>query len=120
MKKAILYLRVDKNGLANPTEKLEEQEKELREYCTNYEIEIIKVIAEVASGKDFNRPEFTSLHLAIRKREIQADLLLFTSIDVFSENLADVLRMHHALLRFGITTKAVRDIEVVFIRTKEE
>lgn len=34
MKKAILYLRVDKNGLADPTKKLEEQEKELREYCT--------------------------------------------------------------------------------------
>ena len=120
MKKAILYLRVDKNDLANSTEKLEEQEKELREYCKKNEIEVIKVIAEVVSGKDFNRPKFTSMHLAIRKREIKADLILFTSIDVFSENLADVLRMHHALLRFGITTKAISDIEVVFIRTKEE
>ncbi len=120
MKKAILYLRVEKNDLANATEKLEEQEKELREYCKKNEIEVIQVITEVASGKDFNRPEFTSLHLAIRKGELKADLLLFTSMDVFSENLADVLRMHHALLRFGITTKAIRDIEVVFIRTKDE
>ena len=113
-------MRVDKQGLDNPKEKLEEQEKELREYCKKNEIEIIDAITEVASGKDFNRPEFTSLHLAMRKGEIKADLLLFTSIDVFSENLADVLRMHHALLRFGITTKAIRDIEVVFIRTKDE
>lgn len=113
-------MRVDKQGIANPKEKLEEQEKELREYCKKNEIEIIETITEVASGKDFNRPEFTGLHLAMRKGEIKADLLLFTSIDVFSENLTDVLRMHHALLRFGITTKAIRDIEVVFIRTKDE
>lgn len=113
-------MRVDKQGIANPKEKLEEQEKELREYCKKNEIEVIKVVSEVASGKDYNRPGFTGLHLAIRKGEMRADLLLFTSIDVFSENLADVLRMHHALLKFGIATKAIRDIEVVFIRTKDE
>lgn len=120
MKKAILYTRIDKTGVVNPTENLSSQEAELRKYCRDNNIEVLQVIKEVASGKDFNRLEFTKLHLSIRKGEVNADLLLFTHIDVFSENLADVLRMHHILLRLGITTKAIRNIEVVFIRTKDE
>ncbi len=117
MKKAILYTRVEKGEISNPKESLAAQEKELREYCEKNKIEVIKVIAEVAPGKDFNRPEFTSLHLAIRKGELKPDFLLFTSIYVFNENVADVLKMHHAFLKFGVTTKALREINVVFIGT---
>ncbi|MBA3681479.1 MAG: recombinase family protein [Bacteroidetes bacterium] len=115
MKKAILYTRVEKGEVSNPKDSLAAQEKELREYCVKNQIDVIKVIAEVASGKDFNRPEITSLHLAIRKGELRPDLLLFTSIYIFSENVADVLRMHHALLKFGVTTKAIHDINIVFV-----
>ncbi len=119
MKKAILYTRVEKGEVSKSNNSLAAQEKELREYCEKNQIEVMKVIAEVASGKDFNRPEFTSLHLAIRKGELRSDLLLLTSIYIFSENVADVLRMHHSLLKFGVTTKAIRDINVVFVGIKK-
>lgn len=114
MKKAILYTRIDK-GTIKPDQQLALQEKELREYCEANDIEVIKVIREIASGKDFNRPEFTSLHLAVRTGELNPDLLLFTSIHIFSEKISEVIRMHHQLLKFGVTTKAIQNVNVVFV-----
>lgn len=116
MKTAILYTRVDKGNMPNPNHTLVQQEAELREYCKSNEIEILKVIHEQASGNDFNRPEFTKLHLAIRKGEIKADWLLFTHINVFCEDLVAVLKMHHALQKYRVITKALEPIELVFTR----
>jgi DNA invertase Pin-like site-specific DNA recombinase len=120
MKKAILYTRVENGNQKSGSEEIVTQELELRKYCEKNQIEVINVIHEYAPGKDFNRPEFTSLHLAIRKGELKPDLLLFTSIYVFSENVADVLKMHHSLLKFGVTTKALREIQVVFVGIKND
>lgn len=119
MKTAILYARVPKGEVANPAQSLAAQEAELREYCSKNEIEILKVIHEVASGKDFNRREFTSLHLSIRKGELKPDYLLFSRIGIFSENVGDVIKMHHALLKFGVTTKAIHNVNIHFIGTIE-
>lgn len=119
-KTSVLYTRAPKELIeAHATASLEAQEKELREYCSKNDIEVLKVIREIASGNDFNRPEFTSLHLAIRKGELKPDYLLFSRIGIFSENVGDVIRMHHALVKFGVTTKAIHNVNIHFIGTIE-
>lgn len=118
MKTAILYTRVEKGEILDPKNSLARQEAELREYCRLNDIEIVKVIHEQASGKDFNRLEFTNLHLAIRREEIKADWLLFTHINIFCEDIVAVLKMHHALQKFRVITKAIHpiDLTITFIR----
>ncbi|PBQ32729.1 hypothetical protein CNR22_13410 [Sphingobacteriaceae bacterium] len=115
MKKAILYTRAEKGDLKKASAELSTQEMELRQYCEKNAIEVLEVIHEYAPGHNFNRPEFTRLHLAIRKGELKPDLFLFTSIYVFSENVGDVIRMHHAFLKFGVTTKGIHDVNVQFV-----
>lgn len=115
MKKAILYTRVGKVHMKKNADELSEQESELRKYCEKNELEIVQVIHEYADGKDFNRLHFTSLYLDLLNNRVKADYLLFTDINVFCENIAEVLRVHHNLLKFGITTKAINNINVVFI-----
>src|SRR5690242_10453581 len=99
MKKAILYTRAPKEHTKRNAEELVRQENELRKYCEKNELEIVKVIHEYADGKDFNRLHFTSLYLDLIKETIKADYFLFTDIDIFCENVAEVLRMHHRLLK---------------------
>ncbi len=115
MKKAILYTRVEKQGVSNPDEFLREQERELREYCKNSNIEVGSVIYDYASGDSFNRYGFTSLYLAIRRGELKADYLLFTTIDVFSTRVSEVIRMHHQLVKLGVTPKGIKPVHVTFI-----
>ncbi len=120
MKTAILYTRVPKDwNKAQADDSLAKQEEELRKYCEENKIQVLKVIREIASGNDFNRREFTNLHLAIRKGELRPDYLLFSRIGIFSENVGDVLRMHHALQKFGVTTKAIQNVNIYFIRSIE-
>lgn len=115
MKKAILYTRAEKARTKKNAEELIRQENELRKYCKENELEIIKVIHDYANGKDFNRLEFTSLYLDLLNDKIKADYLLFTDIHVFCENIAEVVRVHHNLLRLGVTTKAVNNVNVHFV-----
>lgn len=115
MKKAILYTRVEKPKTKKSGDELTRQENELRKYCQKNELEIIKVIHDYASGKDFNRLEITSLYLDVLNKKIEFDYLLFTDIHVFCENVAEVIRMHHVLLKLGVTTKAINNVNVVFV-----
>lgn len=120
MKKAILYARAGKARTKTNAEEIARQESELQKYCEKNELEIVKVIHEYADGKDFNRLHFTSLYLDLLNDRIKADYLLFTDIHVFCENVSEVVRVHHNLLRLGVTTKAINNINVVFVRIKDE
>lgn len=118
MKKAILYTRVGKLHTKKNAEELIRQENELRKYCEKNELEIVKIIHEYADGKDFNRLHFTSLYLDLLNDRVKADYLLFTDIHVFCENICEVVRVHHNLLKFGITTKATNNVNVLFVGIK--
>lgn len=115
MKKAILYTRAPKEHTKVNAQELIRQENELREYCKKNELEVVKVIHEYADGKDFNRLHFTSLYLDLLKEAIKADYLLFTDIHIFCENIGEVVRVHHRLLKLGITTKAINNVNVLFV-----
>jgi|GEM_PF-4856030 len=115
MKKAVIYTRADSREVADPRESIAGQEKELQEYCQKNKIEVLEVYRDFASGRNFDRPEFSKLYLGIMSGKIQADLLLFTTIDKFCLNMKALVDMHHHLTAFGITPKGIKPVNVCFI-----
>ncbi len=120
MKKAILYARVGKLHNKKNAEELVRQENELRKYCEKEDLEIVQVIHEYADGKDFNRLHFTSFYLDLLNERIKADYLLFTEVSIFCENPAEVIRVSSNLLRNGITTKAINNPNIHFVKIKKD
>jgi site-specific DNA recombinase len=115
MKKAVLYLRVETREVTDPRESIKGQEDRLREYCKRNKIEVVKVYEDFASGRNFNRSEFSKFYLDLRSGRIVADILLFTSAHKFCSNLEELVKMHYHLCEFGITPKAIEEVPVCFI-----
>jgi len=67
----------------------------------------VTVFNEDYSAKTFYRPEFTKLLKQLRKRQIQADIILFTKWDRFLQNAGDVYMMINRLNKIGIELQAM-------------
>lgn len=118
MKKAILYTRADRSEVADPKDSIAGQEKELQEYCQKNNIEVLDVYRDFGSGSNFSRPEFAKLYLGIVSGKIQADLLLFTTVDRFCLNPMKLVEMHNHLIVLGITPKGIKRVNVCFIKIR--
>jgi site-specific DNA recombinase len=89
-KTAILYIRTSTTDQRNS---IELQEKQLLEYCTQNNLEIVgKYIDFGISGKNaFERPEFTKMMNSIIESEnAPADLVLCTKLDRFARSMLDL------------------------------
>ncbi|MBA3665142.1 MAG: recombinase family protein [Bacteroidetes bacterium] len=116
MEKAILYTRVSRGEVIDPKDSLDSQEEQLNEYCLENEIEVIQVYKDVASGENFNRPQFLKMYLNIRSGREKANLLLFTSFDKFCSNLIEHKKMYEHLIELEITPKGIEQVNVCFIQ----
>ena len=88
MKKAILMTRVSSDEQAKGYS-LGDQEDRLVKYCEFNNIEIVEIYREDHSAKDFNRLEWKNIYNYIKRNSKKVDLLLFTSWDRFSRNIAE-------------------------------
>ena len=75
--KTVLYVRV-----STKSQEGKNQELELTKYCKKKGYEIVKVYADVMSGKEKSRPAFDKLFLDARQRAF--DLVLFWDLSRFS------------------------------------
>ena len=71
---------------------LGDQEDRLVKYCGVNNIEIVEFYREDHSAKDFNRPEWKNIYNQIKRNHKNIDLLLFTSWDRFSRNIAESIK----------------------------
>jgi DNA invertase Pin-like site-specific DNA recombinase len=113
MKKTILYTRLDRREVTDPNESLAGQEKRLREYCEANNLEVVKVIQEINEGKE--RLEIKRLLQDIVFKKISAEVFLFTSIDKISHDFREVYSVHHILLKYGLTPKAIDPVNFITI-----
>ena len=107
MKTADLYIRVSTDEQADKGYSQRSQEELLRKYCDINHIDINKVIFEDHSAKTFERPEWKSYLLDLKKRKSQSDLVLFLKWDRFSRNAGDAYQMINILRKLGVEPQAI-------------
>jgi len=106
MKKAILMTRVSSDEQAKGYS-LGDQEDRLVKYCEFNNIEIVEIYREDHSAKDFNRPEWKNIYNYIKRNSKKVDLLLFTSWDRFSRNIAEAYQVIKNLQKYNVEPQAV-------------
>ena len=104
---ADLYIRVSTDEQADKGYSQRNQEEMLRKYCENHSIMIRNVIYEDFSAKSFNRPQWKSLLVSLKRRKHKLDLILFTKWDRFSRNAGDAYQMINVLRKFGVEPRAI-------------
>lgn len=107
MKKAILYVRVRTDEENARKSGWAEQEDLLRRYCTDNNIEAVKVYRENHSAATFDRPEFSKLRQYLKDNPAGINLILCTSSEKFSRNFAQCLVVTEELRQIGIKVQAV-------------
>jgi site-specific DNA recombinase len=105
IKKAVIMCRVSSDEQALGYS-LGIQEEALRKYCQLHNIEIVYVIREDHSAKNFDRPEFQKFLKLIQSNKEGINTLLFVSWDRFSRNVTDAFIMIRKLNQAGIEPHA--------------
>lgn len=101
-RKAILYTRVSSEEQKERGYSLIDQERRLREYCQHNDLIVEAHFQDDHSAKDFNRPSFQKMIVALRIKELQADLFVCVRMDRFSRNISESLNMIKRLEEFGL------------------
>jgi site-specific DNA recombinase len=107
MKNAYLYIRVSTDEQAIKGFSQRSQADRLEKYCNLNGIKIQEKIFEDYSAKTFNRPEWQKLFTSLKGGKSGIDLVLFTSWDRFSRNIADAYCMIQKLKNIGISSQAI-------------
>jgi len=113
MKTAVLYLRAPAD-LKDQQTVLVPQAVALGRYCEEHNLNVLEVFYDIKEDKSITRPERTKLVHAIFNRKLKPDLLLFTTMEVFGDDLSDVLNLNHILAKYGVVTKAILQPNLVF------
>ncbi len=108
----IIYTRVSTEDQKENGFSLQDQERRLRKYCFDNNLEIVEHYQDDFSAKDFNRPQFQRLLSDIREKRIRPKLLICTRIDRFSRNLEETIQMRKVLKKL--------DVEVYFLEGNVE
>ncbi len=107
MKKVILYIRVSTDEQADKGYSQRSQEETLERFAALKEYQVIGKFFEDHSAKSFVRPTFSKLLMEVRKKQLKAELLLFTKWDRFSRNAGDAYQMIGMLNKLGVEPQAV-------------
>jgi site-specific DNA recombinase len=103
-----LYIRVSTERQANEGDSLDEQEKELKQYCEFRKFEIRNILIERGkSGGNTNRPEYQKLLKDVKEQKIKA--VVVKKID----------RLSRSLLDFEEFMRLLQKHDVEFISIKE-
>ena len=105
--RAILYVRVSTDEQANKGYSLRSQEDALIKYCENNDIEIVEIIKEDYSAKNFNRPAWKTMMYRIKKGQLKANELLFIKWDRFSRNTELAYAVLYSLIDLKIQPQAI-------------
>ena len=108
-KKAILYRRVSTVEQKKTGNSLNSQQNQLRKFCENSEMQIIKEFEEDYSAKDFNRPEWNRLMKYSKTNQKNIDFLLVVNWDRFSRNTLGALNTIETFSDFNIEVNSINN-----------
>lgn len=108
MKSAYLYVRVSTDEQKRKGYSLPEQEDRLLKYCDHNDIEVKGIFREDFSAKNFNRPEWKKLIMAIKKKPLKEEKnILFVKWDRFSRNIQYAYEMIGILRKCNTIAAAI-------------
>ncbi|WP_369014763.1 recombinase family protein [Flavobacterium anhuiense] len=107
MSVAVLYIRVSTDEQAVKGYSQRSQAERLVKYCSLHNIEVFDTVFEDFSAKTFNRPQWMKFFETLKTKNTKINLVVFTSWDRFSRNIADAYSMIQKLRKFGITPHAI-------------
>ncbi|WEK18666.1 MAG: recombinase family protein [Candidatus Pedobacter colombiensis] len=108
MKSAYLYVRVSTDEQKRKGYSLPEQEDRLFKYCESNNIHVKGVYREDFSAKNFNRPEWKQLVLAVKKERTKEEKnILFIKWDRFSRNIQYAYEMIGILRKYNTKAMAI-------------
>ncbi|TWI59346.1 YneB family resolvase-like protein [Halalkalibacter nanhaiisediminis] len=116
MKKAIIYCRVstEKNEQESS---LQRQEKELRQLANEYELEVVEIISEKASGYEIDREGMLNVLSILNEEDI--DLLLVQDDTRLGRGHAKIALMHQ-LRKQQVKVLTIRDQGEVSLSEADE
>ncbi|TPD71284.1 recombinase family protein [Flavobacterium microcysteis] len=108
MTTAILYIRVSTDEQAIRGYSQRYQREHLEQYCISNNIDVIDVIFEDYSARNFERPGWKILMTELRIKKYQRpNFILFTKWDRFSRNVGDAYYVISQLYKMGISPQAI-------------
>ncbi len=106
--KVIILQRVSTDEQADKGFSLGFQKDMLRDFCKKNEYTIIGDYVDDASGKDFNRPEYSKMKKWISENKGEVDLILVTRWDRFGRNVELCLKEKRELSELGVQVNATQ------------
>jgi DNA invertase Pin-like site-specific DNA recombinase len=106
--KAILYAQVPATENTNASYALIKQEKELREHCSNNNIEIVEFYGDISSASPLERSEFSRLLTFVEQNEGVADIILITTWGKIMSNFNDTVEVLHRMNCLSIYAEAIQ------------
>ena len=107
-KKAVLYCRVSSDEQAKGCS-LDFQEAEMRKWCIEHHVEIVKVYREDFSAKTINRPELSKALSELKKKEYRVDYFLVLRWNRLSRETFDGLYLMKQMGKYGIQVNAIQE-----------
>lgn len=98
----MIYTRVSTDEQKETGFSLQEQLRQLTNYCEQKGYEIVHHYQDDHSAKDFNRPEFQKFLSDLKGKKIKPTIFLVTKIDRFSRDLHLTLEMAAYMKSVGI------------------
>lgn len=84
------------------------QEENMRKWCEDRGVEVVKCFREDHSAKNFNRPEWKELKKYARINQKLIDMVLVTTWDRFSRNTTDAFNELHYFRNIGIEIQSIQ------------
>jgi DNA invertase Pin-like site-specific DNA recombinase len=107
MSTAVLYIRVSTDEQAIKGYSQRSQKERLTKFCQLHNVEILDIIFEDYSAKNFKRPAWSAMMVRIKRNKLlQPNQILFTTWDRFSRNIGDAYYMIAQLERLNIRAQA--------------
>jgi hypothetical protein len=105
---AVLYLRSCHTSIYA-------QALALNQYCEDHHIEVLNAFFESDDDETLSQPERSVMAQAIFSRTLKPEVVLFTSLEVFSENTFDAFNLHCILAMHGVATKAILQPDLLLV-----
>ena len=106
--RVILLKRVSTDEQADKGFSLGFQDDILRDFCKKNDHDIVGDFIDDASGKDFNRPEYSKMKKWISENKGEVDLVLVTRWDRFGRNVEFCLKEKRELFELGVEVNAIQ------------
>jgi site-specific DNA recombinase len=104
-KKVVLYARVSTDEQRDNGFSLQDQIGRMQKYCRSNDYDILQILEEDHSAKNFNRPKFQQFLNELKEGAIKPSFLVCVRPDRYSRNVQESFGMFATLRKWGVEVK---------------